>query len=96
MTLKEFIKKTLIEIGQSEDREKEIEDKIVDEAKKRKTGNCAAISDDDVRKMIIKFASGTTQLQNQTKEPPMSISAQENEKRKKCEEQKKDYQISLW
>ena len=96
MTLKEFIKKTLIEIGQSEDREKEIEDKIVDEAKKRKTGNYAAISDDDVRKMILKFAVDGSQQPKADQQPKPSISAVENEKRRKCEKEEKAYQISLW
>lgn len=93
MTLDQFIKQTLVEISAPQEKTDGIKTKIIDEAKKRKTGNCAAISDDEVRKMIIKFANENKDTeQTQLK----SISAVEEEKARKCEQEQKNYQTSLW
>ena len=92
MTLQYFINQVLTEIGASLDKAGDLEKKIVEEAKKKKTGNCAAISDGDVRKLIIKFALENKDAEQVTE----SLSAVENERAKKCEQEQKDYQTSLW
>lgn len=57
ITLNQFIINTLLEIGKDLELAKTIETQITDEARKRVKGNCACISDSEVKEMIIKLAN---------------------------------------
>ena len=94
MTLKEFIKKTLLENNLNHDPD-EVEKNIMYEAKKQAKNNCAAISDDEVAKMIVNFKPDEKK-KDDDKKPNKPISPAEQEKEKKCEKEKKPYQTALF
>ena len=73
MTLKEFIKKTLLENNLNHDPD-EVEKFIMYEAKKQAKNNCAAISDDEVTKMIVNFKPDEKKKKDDDQKPNKPIS----------------------
>ena len=57
MTLTEFIERVKLENGIQFDT-KDIEKSIVEKARKAKTGNCAAVDDETVKKWILEYKPG--------------------------------------
>lgn len=95
MTLKEFIKKTLLENNLNHDHD-EVEKNIMYEAKKQAENNCAVISDDEVAKMIVNFKPNEKKKKDDDQKSNKPISPVEQEKEKKCEKEKKPYQTALF
>lgn len=96
MTLKEFIKKTLLENNLNHDPD-EVEKFIMKEAKKQEKNGAVAISDEDVKKMILEYKpEEQKEIDNDIKGRSLSKSPVEQEKEKKCEEEQKPYQTVLF
>lgn len=94
MTLKEFIKKTLFENNLNHDPDK-VEKSIKEEAKKQAVNGFAAISDEDVKRMILEYKP-EEEIDTDIKDGSLSKSPVEQEKEKKCEEEQKPYQTVLF
>ena len=96
MTLKEFIKKTLFENNLNHDPDK-VEKSIKEEVKKQAVNGVAAISDEDVKKMILEYKpKEQKEIDTDIKGESLSKSPVEQEKEKKCEEEQKPYQTVLF
>lgn len=94
MTIKEFIKKTLFENNLNYDPDK-VEKSIKEEVKKQAVNGVAAISDEDVKRMILEYKP-EEEIDTDIKDGSLSKSPVEQEKEKKCEEEQKPYQTVLF